>query len=291
MIHFENVSKQYYTDLALDSISFTIDKGDFVFLVGQTGSGKTTIFRLIIRDLLPSQGVITIGDINVQKLPGKKIRQLRRNVGVIFQDLKLLQDRTVGENVMLPLQFSGVSEKDARKRAEEVLASVGLEGSFLKFPLQLSGGERQRVAIARALVFDPEVILADEPTGNLDFETSMQILDLLDSINKKGTTIFMATHNERIIDTTKNRIIVLEKGKLKEDRNKKAPVETKSSDPKDEKKHAVHKIEVVEEKSHEKAHADKKKSEEVEEKKVEEKKERENTEPEEKITLESLIKK
>lgn len=221
MIHFTNVSKKYYTDLALDGLTFTIDKGDFVFLVGPTGSGKTTIFRLIIRDIMPSEGKITIGDIDLGKLPSKKIRHLRRNVGVIFQDLKLLYDRTVGENVMLPLQFSGVKEKDARKRAYEVLESVGMKDAFSKFPLQLSGGERQRVAIARALVFDPEVILADEPTGNLDFATSMQILDLLDEINKKGTTIFMATHNDRIIDTTKKRVLVLEKGRLKEDRNKK----------------------------------------------------------------------
>lgn len=218
MINFENVSKQYYQDLALDNINFSIAKGDFVFLVGPTGSGKTTIFRLIIRDLLPTDGTITIGDINVQKLPGKKVRQLRRNVGVIFQDLKLLHDRKVGENVMLPLQFSGVSESDAKTRAIEVLESVGMASAFDKFPQQLSGGERQRVAIARALVFDPEVILADEPTGNLDLETSMQILSLMEEINARGTTIFMATHNDRIIDTTKKRIIVLEKGKLKEDR-------------------------------------------------------------------------
>lgn len=235
MIHFTNVSKQYYSDLALDGLTFTIDKGDFVFLIGPTGSGKTTIFRLIIRDLLPTDGKITIGEIDLGKLPAKKIRQLRRNVGVIFQDLKLLHDRTIGENVMLPLQFSGVKENDAKKRAHEVLESVGLEDVFDKFPTQLSGGERQRVAIARALVFDPEVILADEPTGNLDLATSMQILDLLDEINKKGTTIFMATHNDRIIEATKKRVLVLEKGKLKEDRNKKA--EHKQQEHKTQEKH------------------------------------------------------
>ena len=174
----------------------------------------------------------------MQKLPGKKVRQLRRNVGVIFQDLKLLHDRTVGENVMLPLQFSGVSEDDARSRAVEVLASVGLEVAFPKFPQQLSGGERQRVAIARALVFDPEVILADEPTGNLDMETSMQIMNLLEEINKTGTTIFMATHNDRIIDTTKKRVIVLENGKMKEDRKKKGEVKVEHKE--EEKKHVEH---------------------------------------------------
>ncbi|MDO8269714.1 MAG: ATP-binding cassette domain-containing protein [Candidatus Levybacteria bacterium] len=278
MIHFKNVSKQYYSDLALDNVTFSIEKGDFVFLIGPTGSGKTTIFRLIIRDLLPSEGVIEIGDINVNKLPGKKIRQLRRNVGVVFQDLKLLTDRTVGENVMLPLQFSGVSEKDAKIRAEEVLTSVGLESAFSKFPLQLSGGERQRVAIARALVFDPEVILADEPTGNLDFETSRQILDLLESINKQGTTIFMATHNDRIIDSTKKRVIVLEKGKLKDDRRSR-----------EEKKHVSH--EESSSKTHEKNAEEKNvevKAHEAKHEKEEIKKEDKNEKSEDKISLESI---
>lgn len=270
MIKFQEVSKQYYSDLALDRISFSIEKGDFVFLVGPTGSGKTTIFRLIIRDLLPTEGEILIGDIDVLKLPGGKIRQLRRNVGVIFQDLKLLHDRTVGENVMLPLQFSGVSESDAKTRAEEVLTSVGLGDAFEKFPQQLSGGERQRVAIARALVFDPEVILADEPTGNLDIDTSLQILDLLDKINKTGTTIFMATHNDRIIDTTKKRVIVLEKGKLKEDRRKKGGETHHAAEVHPEKKDSEHK-----EKDEEK------------EVKTEEKKEREDG----KISLDELVKK
>ena len=249
MIHFDNVSKQYYSDLALNGVTFSIDKGDFVFLVGPTGSGKTTIFRLIIRDLLPSEGTIKIGEIDVKKLPSKKIRQLRRNVGVIFQDLKLLHDRTVGENVMLPLQFSGVSEKDSKARAAEVLESVGLAHAFEKFPLQLSGGERQRVAIARALVFDPEVILADEPTGNLDLETSLQILELLDKINKTGTTIFMATHNDRIIDSTKKRVIVLKEGQVKEDRKSKEPKHEKAEEKHHEEKHETK--EVVEEKKEE----------------------------------------
>lgn len=268
MITFQDVSKQYYSDLALDKLSFSIDKGDFVFLVGPTGSGKTTIFRLIIRDLLPTEGTITIGDIDVVKLPGKKVRQLRRNVGVIFQDLKLLHDRTVGENVMLPLQFSGVSEKDSKERAHEVLKSVGLMSAFTKFPQQLSGGERQRVAIARALVFDPEVILADEPTGNLDIDTSLQILQLLDEINKTGTTIFMATHNDRIIDTTKKRVIVLESGRLKEDRRKKG----------EDKKHI----------EHEERHDAKEKAQQPEKQEKIEKKEESTDEG--KITLESLTK-
>lgn len=223
MINFQGVSKTYFSNVALDNVSFSIEKGDFVFLVGPTGSGKTTIFRLIIRDLLPTEGEINIGNIDVLELPSKKIRQLRRNVGVIFQDLKLLHDRTVGENVMLPLQLSGVSDVDAEERAREVLKSVGLTDDFDKFPQQLSGGERQRVAIARALVFDPEVILADEPTGNLDLETSLKILELLEEINKSGTTIFMATHNDRIIESTKKRVITLDMGKIKEDKKSREP--------------------------------------------------------------------
>ena len=218
MIRFQNVSKIYYNTKALDNLSFHIEQGKLVLLSGPTGSGKTTIFRLIIRDLEPTEGEIQIGEIDVHKLHKSKIRHLRRKVGVVFQDLKLLFDRTVAENVMLPLELSGVSEKEARKRAKEVLIDVGLEDKLNLFPLQLSGGERQRVAIARALVFDPEVILADEPTGNLDLKTTMQIFELLEKINKKGTTIFMATHNDHIIDKTGYRVMHIEGGVLKNDK-------------------------------------------------------------------------
>lgn len=249
MIVFNNVSKKYGQDYtALENVSFTINKGDFAYLVGPTGSGKTTIFRLIIRDLIPSEGTIQLGDWELTKLPKKRLTDLRRSVGVIFQDLKLLMDRTILENVMLPLQFAGIKDKDAQVRAQERIAEVGLMGNENKFPLQLSGGERQRVAIARALVFDPQVILADEPTGNLDINTSFQIVDLLTSINKsRGTTILMATHNEEIIKKSE-RIIGLERGKLAQDKNKpsshleKNPSTHKASegkeDKKEEKKHA-----------------------------------------------------
>lgn len=232
MIVFQNVTKTYGDDVsALDQVSFSIDKGNFVFLVGSTGSGKTTIFRLLIRDLLPTQGNIVLGEWDLIKLPKGKITDLRRRVGYIFQDLKLLMDRTVIENVMLPLNFSGVNNDEARKRATEALMDVGLSDKQDKFPLQLSGGERQRVAVARALVFNPEVILADEPTGNLDLQTSFQILDLLESINKKGTTIFMATHNDKIIEKTKNRVIFLEKGKIIQDKKTTASEGKASSHP------------------------------------------------------------
>lgn len=218
MIRFQNVSKIYYNTKALDNLSFLIEQGRLVLLAGPTGSGKTTIFRLIIRDLEPTEGEIQIGEIDVHKLHKSKIRHLRRKVGVVFQDLKLLFDRTVAENVMLPLELSGISEKEARKRAEEVLNDVGLSEKLEFFPLQLSGGEKQRVAIARALVFSPEVILADEPTGNLDLQTSLQIFELLEKINKKGTTVFMATHNDHIIAKTGYRVLHIEGGVLKDDR-------------------------------------------------------------------------
>lgn len=218
MILFENVSKKFGNEYtALEGVSFTIPQGDFAYLVGPTGSGKTTIFRLIIRDLLPTEGSIMLGEWDILKLPKKRIPTLRRKVGVIFQDLKLLMDRTVVENVMLPLLFSGIKEDEARKRAEEALIEVDLTDAFEKFPLQLSGGERQRVAIARALVFNPEILLADEPTGNLDIKTSKQIVSLLKTINKKGTTIFMATHNEGVIEN-EDRVLILEKGKLNEEK-------------------------------------------------------------------------
>ncbi|MGE5041849.1 MAG: cell division ATP-binding protein FtsE [Candidatus Levyibacteriota bacterium] len=248
MIVFTDVSKKYNNSAALDAVSFNIPQGEFAYLIGPTGSGKTTIFRLIIRDLLPTGGSIMLGEWDIPNLPKKQVPILRRKVGVIFQDLKLLMDRTVTENVMLPLLFSGIAEDEARKQAEETLLEVDLADALNKFPLQLSGGERQRVAIARALVFSPEILLADEPTGNLDLKTSEQIVNLLKSINKKGTTIFMATHNENFIGS-EDRVIVLENGKLKEDRGKKHTAHKKEHhEEKETKKESEEKSERKEEK-------------------------------------------
>jgi cell division transport system ATP-binding protein len=252
MITFRNVTKQYGTgEPVLSGVSFVIDKGAFAFLVGPTGSGKTSIFRLIIGDLTPSDGQIVLGELDLANLPKSKIPDLRRRVGVVFQDLKLLMDRTVAENIMLPLQMAGESEREARVKADEILVSVGLEGKGDKFPRELSGGERQRVAIARALIFNPEIILADEPTGNLDQKTSFQILDLLKSINSKlGTTIFMATHNDILIKSD-DRVIVLENGKIKEDKKgKHLPEDRKlKSDDGDQKSEKTEKTEEKEKKN------------------------------------------
>jgi len=260
MIEFKNVTKKYGNGtITLDNVNFVIEGGSLVYLIGPTGSGKTTIFRMIIRDITPSEGEITLGEWNLNDLPKSKTSHLRRKVGVIFQDLKLLLDRTIRENVMLPLLFSGISESEAKTRAEEILAEVGLSGKEDQFPVQLSGGEKQRVAIARALVFDPEIILADEPTGNLDMATSFQIVDLLRNINKKGTTIFMATHNDKIIEKSDDRVIVLEKGKIIEDRKSKSKHtdEVKESEPESESHPEEEKETKDEKKTEEKEHKDK----------------------------------
>lgn len=218
MITLKNVSKIYKTGTAaLSDINFSVNKGEFVFLVGPSGSGKTTLFRLLIRDTLPTQGGIQVIEWDLIKLPRKKVPHLRQKIGVVFQDLKLLRDRTVFENILFPLEVANTNNKEAKQRVETILQQVGIMEHKNKFPLQLSGGELQRVAIARALVFNPEIVLADEPTGNLDMTTSWEILKLLQDINQTGTTIIMATHNTDIINSLLKRVITLEKGKLVKD--------------------------------------------------------------------------
>jgi len=219
MIRLSNVTKKYPTgNAALDDISFKIDKGEFVFIVGPSGSGKTTLFRLITRDLSPTSGSIHIGEWDIVNLAKKHIPHLRKSIGVIFQDLKLLRDRTIYENILLPLEMGRADEEKAREKIEKILDQVGILEHKDKFPVQLSGGELQRAAIARALAFSPEIILADEPTGNLDATTSWEIVKLLQDINKNGTTVIMATHNTDIVNSLLKRVIVLEKGKLVADK-------------------------------------------------------------------------
>lgn len=218
MIKFQKVFKKFGDNSqVLSDLNFSVEKQEFVFLVGPTGSGKTTIFRLIIGELEPSEGSIIIGDWDIRKLPQDKIPTLRKKIGVVFQDLKLLNDRTVFENVSLPLEIDNKDEGFVEKRVTEVLEEVGLSSHKDKFPVQLSGGELQRVAIARALALSPDIILADEPTGNLDPATSMSIVERLLEINKKGTTVVMATHNFDIIKNVPKRVMALDKGKLVRD--------------------------------------------------------------------------
>ena len=215
MISLDKVSKQFRTGVfALSDISFEIEKGEFVFLVGPTGSGKTTIFRLLTREMLPTSGDVVVDNWDVVKLPGDKIPHLRKKIGVVFQDLKLLMDRTIFENIILPLEVSGIDSVDATKIVDEIMEKVGILSHKDKFPIQLSGGELQRAAIARALILEPDILLADEPTGNLDSTTAMEIVKLLAEINKKGTTIVMATHNEDVVKALSKRVIALNKGQL-----------------------------------------------------------------------------
>jgi len=222
MIKLNKVSKKFGTgEYALTEVDLDIDKGEFVFLVGPTGAGKTTIFRLLTREMLPTEGEIIVNEWNIVKLPNSKVPQLRKQIGVVFQDLKLLQDRTILENILLPLEVSDIEVADAKKRAEEALIQVGLVEHKEKFPIQLSRGEVQRAAIARALLLSPDFLLADEPTGNLDMATSWEIVNLLSDINKKGTTVLMATHNLDIIKNLSKRVVKLEKGKIvHDDKNK-----------------------------------------------------------------------
>lgn len=218
MIKLDKVSKKFGTGVfGLSDINFLVDKGEFVFLVGPTGAGKTTIFRLITREILPTTGAIIVGDWDIVKLPSAKIPHLRKKIGVVFQDLKLLLDRTIFENTILPLEVVGAKPMEAKKKTEEVLEKVGIINHKDKFPVQLSGGELQRAAIARALALTPEIILADEPTGNLDSATAFEIVNLLSDINKKGTTIIMATHNKNIVSSLSKRVIGLDKGHLVRD--------------------------------------------------------------------------
>jgi cell division transport system ATP-binding protein len=238
MINLDNVSKKYATGTAaLSDVSFSVDKGEFAFLVGTTGAGKSTIFKLIIRDLLPTEGKVFVGEWDIVNLPKDKVSHLRKKIGVIFQDLKLLADRTVFENISLPLEVAGRETKESIKIVEELLEQVGLKEHKDKFPVQLSGGELQRVAIARALVLSPEILLADEPTGNLDDETSWGIINLLSEINKKGTTILMATHNSNIVKSLGKKVIQLEKGKvIKGGKEKKEDKEEKKEEHEEKEK-------------------------------------------------------
>ncbi len=221
MIKFEKVNKKFGNGIvALEDIDLQIDDQEFIFITGPSGAGKTTLLKLLIRELLPSSGAIFLNDLNLTRLPGYKVPHLRRQLGVVFQDFKLLRERTVFENVALALEILGEKEKVIREKVGKVLESVGLSKQADLFPLQLSGGELQRTVLARAMITEPKVLLADEPTGNLDPSTSWEIVNLLQEINKAGATVIMATHNMDIVDSLGKRVIKMAKGKIEKDQKK-----------------------------------------------------------------------
>jgi cell division transport system ATP-binding protein len=218
MIELINVSKNYPNGIdALRDINLTIGKEEFVFLVGSSGAGKTTLLKLLYREEKPTSGKVVVDRVNVVDLDSKQVPYLRRNIGVVFQDFKLLPKRTVYENVAFALRVTGAPRSTIRRKAMQSLELVGMLRRVNSFPDELSGGEKQRACIARAIVNNPPILLADEPTGNLDPTTSWDILQLLDKINKRNTTVVVATHNKSVVDEMKRRVVELEGGRLVRD--------------------------------------------------------------------------
>ena len=222
MINFDNVSKQYKNSNtpALDEINLNIAQGDFVFLVGQSGSGKSSLLRLLLKEEKPTSGTVTVDGINVAKLPNRKVPAFRRTMGIVFQDFRLLPGKTVFDNVAFGMEVIGKSKKEIKQRIPAILELVGLDEKAHRLPSELSGGEQQRVALARAFVNKPKLLLADEPTGNLDPSTSVGIMKLLDRINRTGTTIVMATHDVAIVDQMRKRIVQMENGNIIRDQER-----------------------------------------------------------------------
>ena len=218
MIVLDHVTMQYPTGKkALDDVTFHINKGEFVFVVGSSGSGKTTLIKLLLKELTPTQGDITVEGKAYSKMKRKEVPILRRKIGVVFQDFRLLKDRTVFENVAFAQQVIEKPSKEIRREVPAMLTMVGLADQYKQYPRELSGGEQQRVAIARAVVNRPDIILADEPTGDLDPKNSSEIMQLLEEINKRGTTVVVVTHNKDIVDQMQKRVIRLKKGKIVSD--------------------------------------------------------------------------
>lgn len=215
IIVFDNVSKAYQGNVqALNDINIRIKKGEFVFVVGDSGSGKSTFIKLLLRELTPTSGDIYVANNHVNRLSHRKIPKYRRNLGVVFQDFRLLKDRTVYENVAFAQRIVNTPAKQIRKNVPQVLATVNLAGKYRVKPDRLAGGEQQRVAIARAVVNKPSILLADEPTGNLDPKNSQEVMKLLEEINNNGTTVIMVTHNKEIVNAMKKRVITLHKGEI-----------------------------------------------------------------------------
>lgn len=214
LVSFSEVTKAYGSVVALDRVSFTVEKGEFLFLTGPSGSGKTTLVKLLLREILSTSGIIRVGDLNLATLKPNQIPLLRRRIGVVFQDFKLLADRTVFENVLLGLTVRGKIDHHGLEKVKEAIELTGLTLRSDLFPAQLAGGELQRVCLARAIVGNPDILVADEPTGNLDVTTSWQIIKLIRKIHKTGTTVLMVTHNVDIVNSFSERVILLRNGKL-----------------------------------------------------------------------------
>ena len=213
MIEISNVSKTYETgNKAIKDVSLTIDDGEFVFIVGRSGSGKSTLMKLLLKELEPTKGRIVVNDMDLGRMPRRYIPKYRRRLGVVFQDFRLLKDRTVFENVAFAQRVIGVPTRVIKETVPEMLRLVGLSSKYKAYPRQLSGGEQQRVAIARALINNPEVLLADEPTGNLDSFNTHGIMKLLEEINQRGTTVIVVTHSQEMVDEMNKRVITMERG-------------------------------------------------------------------------------
>ena len=221
MITMESVSKSYSTGVpALNDVSLHIKKGEFVFIVGDSGSGKSTLIKLLLRELTPTSGRIIVNNYDLSRLRRRKVAKFRRNVGVVFQDFRLLKDRNVYENVAFAQRVIEVPTRQIRKNVPAMLSLVGLAGKYKAKTWQLSGGEQQRVALARALVNNPPILLADEPTGNLDPRNSWEIMKLLEEINRRGTTVLVVTHNREIVNAMRKRVITMKKGIIISDEEK-----------------------------------------------------------------------
>ena len=218
LIRIKNVEKTYKTGVtAIYDLSLNIQKGEFVFIIGSTGCGKSTLIKMLYREEKPTSGIINIGGINVSKLKNRNVYKIRRKIGVVFQDFKLLPKSTVYENVAFALEIFGLPNSEVHSKVIRALELVGLKHKAKNYPHQLSGGEQQRVAIARAIVNGPKLLICDEPTGNLDENTSMEIMKVLEEINKLGTTIIMVTHDTEIVNKMKKRVILLDSGRIVKD--------------------------------------------------------------------------
>ena len=216
MIHIKNVRKVYESSntLALDNVNFTVEDGEFVFLVGPSGSGKTTIMKLITGEIRPTSGEIVVNDFDMSKIKRRKLPKMRRTLGVVFQDYRLIENMNVYDNVAFAMRVVGAANKDIKKRVPYILELVGLEGREKRLPNELSGGEQQRVAIARALVNNPRMIVADEPTGNLDPVRSLELMLLFEKINEMGTTVVVVTHEKELVNAFSKRVITIDGGEL-----------------------------------------------------------------------------